>query len=71
MTKFNSIKELKALDLNAYNISGFVTNESEIHTVEDFLKYETITEDETWYYSINWENDSFYSENGTKIEPAY
>jgi hypothetical protein len=46
MTKFNSIKELKALDLNAYNISGFVTNESEIHTVEDFLKYETITEDE-------------------------
>jgi hypothetical protein len=71
MTKFNTIKELKALDSNAYNISGFVTNEWEIHTVEDFLKYETITEDENWYYGINWENDSLYSENGTKIEPAY
>ena len=71
MTKFNSIKELKALDLNAYNISGFVTNESEIHTVEDFLKYETMVEGDNWYYCINWENESLYTENGTKIEPAY
>lgn len=68
---FATNEELKELDLNPYNISGFVTDGSNVYTVEDFIEFREMYDNgQNFYYCINWENDSLYTENGTKI-PAY
>lgn len=69
---FVTNEQLKELNLNPYNTSSFVTDESNVYTVEDFIEFREMYDyGQDFYYCINWENDSLYTEDGTKIETAY
>jgi len=74
MEKVRSIEQLKALDLNPYCGSGFVTDFSDFYTVEDFIEnwdmyYYDV--DMHFIYAVNWEDPDLMSHDGKRIPPAY
>jgi hypothetical protein len=73
MDKVKSIEQLKELDLNPYNTSGFVTDFSNFYTVEDFIdSWDMYYDEESLFvYAINWEDPDLMSEDGQSIPPAY
>ena len=72
MEKVRSIEQLKALDLNPYCASGFVTDSSDIYTVEDYLEYfEMYSNGQNFYYSTHWEGEDLITHDGKRIPPAY
>jgi len=72
MTKVTSIEQLKELDLNPYNTSGYVTDCSDVYTVEDFIEYfDMYYNEQDCYYNIHWEGNELMTHDGKIIPPAY
>jgi hypothetical protein len=67
-------EELRNIDLNPYNIGGFVVAlNGNIYTVEEALAdFDNLIEEHTVLnYAIHWEGGALISENGTTINPVY
>ena len=76
-TLITTKKQLKELDSNPYNASGYVFDDSgNIYSVSEFLEFENshVYSDynsEKFYYTIHWEGEPLHTESGEVIEPAY
>jgi len=71
-TLFVSNQQLRELDLNPYNNAGYVTDETNIYSVNDFLEFrEMYDQGQNFYYCIHWEGEPIHTESGEVIQPAY
>lgn len=69
---FVSNQQLKELDSNPYNCAGYVTDETNIYSVNDFLEFRDMYDHgQNFYYCIHWEGEPLHTESGEIIEPAY
>jgi len=71
----NCLNDLKRQLNHPYRAGEFLTDETSIFTVsEDNNINEGLIEScepGSLIYGVNWEDDHFFAEDGTKIEPIY
>lgn len=71
-TLFVSNQQLRELNLNPYNYAGYVTDETNIYSVNDFLEFRYMYDHgQNFYYAIHWEGEPIHTENGEIIKPVY
>jgi len=69
---FSSNQQLRELDLNPYNNSSYITDETNVYSVNDFVEFREMYDNgQNFYYSIHWEGEPLHTENGEIIEPVY
>ncbi len=72
MELIDNLEHLKQINSNAYCSSGFVTDESNVYTVEDYLEYfDMYSYGQDFFYSIHWEGEDLITHDGKKIPSAY
>jgi len=72
MELIDNLEHLKQMDSNPYCASGFVTDSSDIYTVEDYLEhFEMYSNGQNFYYSTHWEGEELITHDGKRIPSAY
>lgn len=74
-TYINSLKDLKEAESNPYCYGSYLTDGTSIFAIDadDNMNQGLIEtyEPNELIYEINWEDDSLYADDGTKIESVY